>query len=205
MNVPPPELFLISLLPTSPCYYSRATPHYRECQDISQQRICVITGKTIVEPNCVEGNLWQRDVGARVTECTVGAYKLIEVVITSVENVRGFRVWLFCVLQLTVSKVHRPLQACYYKIRQMIVQGGPKTNKHFRHLVFVLSLKLFDINKVAEVNKRTFLIPLARDEPKSSGSRETSLPVSISFIPSATSSGRARSKESRLDDVLNRK
>ena len=112
------------------------TPHYRECQDISQQRICVITGKTIVEPNCVEGNLWQRDVGARVTECTVGAYKLIEVVITSVENVRGFRVWLFCVLQLTLSKVHRLLQACYYKIRQMIVQGGPKTNKKFRHFVF---------------------------------------------------------------------
>ena len=39
-------------------------------------------------------------------------------------------------------------------------------------IIFVLSLKLFDINKVAEVNKRTFLIPLARDEPKSSGSRD---------------------------------
>ena len=81
-------------------------------------------------------------------------------------------------------------------------------------------LKLFDINKVTEVNKRTFLWRnLARDDPESSGSLETSLLVHLttpsrtlsrrrgacSFIkPPTTSSGRGRALKESLDVVGSR-
>ena len=81
-------------------------------------------------------------------------------------------------------------------------------------------LKLFDINKVTEVNKRTFLWRnLARDDPESSGSLETSLLVHLttpsrtlsrrrgacSFIkPPTTSSGRGRALKEGLDVVRSR-
>ena len=84
----------------------------------------------------------------------------------------------------------------------------------------ILLLKLFDINKVTEVNIRTFLWrKLARDEPESSGSQETSLLVHLttpsgtlsrrrgacSFIkPSSTSPGRGRALKECLDDVRSR-
>ena len=76
----------------------------------------------------------------------------------------------------------------------------------------------FDINKVTEVNIRTFLWRnLARDEPESSGGRETSLLVHLttpsrtrgvcSFFkpsPSSTSSGRGRILKESLDVVGSR-
>ena len=84
----------------------------------------------------------------------------------------------------------------------------------------ILLLKLFDINKVTEVNIRTFLWrKLARDEPESSGGQETSLLVHLttpsrtlsrrrgacSFIKlPTTSSGRGRALKESLDVVRSR-